>query len=751
MIRAFGCLLALVPALYAAQNPSGAEIAASVEQMSLDPQQTYRVRELNIARGDIKIYLSEGVLSFVTPVGGRSVAAVFTTQGVEAGDAEILVLPPQRSERASLAAFAKTPNLDEHFSTAIFLFSDETAKELLAQINERPVHKSAETAGEIGSIFNPVLRSVTSQIEVRLVQTLLDNHDPAQGFFYGLIAGREAGTFDVMYEPTDFEPVSMGRVATLNDGQQKFQLWTSFRPRRAPPFVRAPSGLSDYQIDTAIRPDLSLSATARLSVIPKKEDGRILPFDLSERLGVRSATIDGKPVEVFQHASVRFSDLKTSGTFLLVSDVPLTPGRQYSVEIRYEGSVIHQTGEGSYFVDERNAWYPYRSPMLTNFDLTFRCPNRLRLVSTGELISDQIEGGVRIVHRRTRVPEPLAGFNLGDYDFAEEHGQYRVECYANKARIAVSNELDEGLEEISKDTGRILDYYTRLWSPLPIRSVAVSPVPGYFGQGFPGLIYLSSISYMRREDRPPQLRTPRMDTFFSGLLLPHEVAHQWWGNIVTAADYRTGWLVEAMANYSALQFLEKTEGTATVNAALEGYRDDLIHEENGKTVESAGPVDFGQRLVDTAGTPAWHAIIYEKGTWVLHMLHQRLGDENFRKMEERMLQEYASKPISNEDFRKVASNFVPAEQPDGTLGLFFDTWVYGTGIPKMRLKTAGKNTELDLSGVDEDFTADVPLTCKSKEGRQQTRWVRVSNGSNTVEANGCELPSSHAFLYYPAP
>ncbi len=752
MIRALCCLLTLLPALYAANPPTTAEISAGLAQMSLDPEQTFHVRDLQLSRGDIKIYLSEGILSLVTPVGGRNIAAVFTTQGVEAGDAEILVLPPQRSERASLASFAKTPNLDEHFSTALFLFSDETAKELLAQIGERPIHKASETAAEIGPTLNPVLRNVSSQIDVRLVQALLDNHDPAQGFFYGLVAGREVGTFDVMYEPSDFEPVSMGRVAATADGQQKFQLWTSFRPRHAPPFVPPQRSLSDYHIQATIHDDLSMSLTAALDVLPKAEDGRVLPFSLSERLNVLTATIDGKPVEVFQRASVRLSELKSSGTFLLVSDVPLTAGRQYRVEIRYEGSVIRQTGEGSYFVDERNAWYPYRNPMLANFDLTFRCPDRLRLVSTGELVSDETSGGIRIVHRKTRVPEPLAGFNLGDYDLAaEEHGLYRVECYANKARIALSSELDEGLGEISKDTEHILDYYTQRWIQLPIRSVAISPVPGYFGQGFPGLIYLSSISYMRREDRPAELRTPRMDTFFSGLLLPHEVAHQWWGNIVTPADYRTGWLVEAMANYSALQFLEKTEGTAAVNAALSSYRDDLTRKENGKTIESAGPVDFGQRLLDTAGTPAWHAIIYEKGTWILQMLHQRLGDQNFNKMQRRMLQEYASKPISNEDFRKIAADFVPAGQPDATLALFFDTWVYGTGIPKMRLQSAGKYVNLDLSGVDDDFTADVPLTCKSKERGQQIRWVRASTGTNSVEANSCELPPSQTFLYYPFP
>ena len=748
MLRAFCCLFALISALSAATSNSAANVALALHQMALDPEQTYRVRDLHLSRGDIKIYLTEGALSFVTSVEGRVVAALFTTQGIEAGDAEVLLLPPQRSERASLASFAKTPNLDEHFTTALFFFSDNTGKELLTQLGEQPIRKSPETAAQIASTMDPIVRDVSSQIDVRLVQALLDNHNSEEGFFYALIAGRELGTFDVIYEPDDFEPVSMGRVASAADNQLKFQLWTAFRPRHAPAFVDPISRLSNYRIDTTIRPDLTMSVAASFDVVASPGEGRVLAFDLSGRLKISSATIDDKPAEVFQRDSIRLAELKSLGTFLLISDAPLAAGKQYRVELHYEGSVIRQTQDGSYFVDERNAWYPHRNPMLATFDLTFRSPANLVLVSTGDLVSDETNGDVRTVHRRTGVPEPLAGFNLGNYDLsAEQHGLYRVECYANKGSITFLNNPDQGLQDVSKETERILDYYTQRWIQLPIHSVAVSPVPGYFGQGFPGLIYLSSVSYMRREDRPAQLRGPRMDAFFSGLLLPHEVAHQWWGNIVSAADYRTAWLIEAMANYSALQYLEKTEGAATVEAALDRYRDDLTVEENGKTIDSAGPVDFGLRLLNNASTRVWHTVLYEKGTWILHMLHQRLGEENFAKMQSRMLQEYASKPISNEDFRKTASSFIPEGAPDKTLALFFDSWVYGTGIPKMLLKAEGEGGLLQVTGVDEDFTADVPLTCQSKSGKEEIKWVRVSSGSNSIETAGCRLPSPHSFLY----
>jgi hypothetical protein len=749
-----------------ARQPSAAELARALREMSVDPEQTYRARDLTLARGDIKIYLTEGILAFATPVAGHCVAAVFTTAGVDAGDGEILLLPPQRSERASLASFIHTPNLDQHFTSAVFLFTDATVNELLAQIRETPVRKAPEVTADISTQFNPVLREMSSGIDIRLVQSLLDNHKPDHGLFYSAIFGGELGAFDVMYEPDEFEPIAVGRSLPTGAAHGRFQLWTAFRPRHKPAHPTPPVTLGNFSIDAAIHPDLSMSVSARFDAVPNSDGGRVISLGLSDRLNVLSATVGGKPVEVFQRSTVGMLDVKSSGTFLLVFDVPLVSGKVYNLEVRYEGSVIRQAPDGSYFVDERNAWFPYSGPLLTNFDLTFRCPERLRLVSTGEPVSDKVVDGIRTVHRKTQVPERLAGFNLGDYSTVfEEHGRYRVECYANRAMAAslqkpgarerTPERTDAGgaLQKLPKDTERVLDDYTQRWVELPIHSVAVSPIPGYFGQGFPGLIYLSTVSYLREQDRPSELRGARMDTFFSEMLLPHEVAHQWWGNIVSAADYRTDWLMEAMANYSALQFLERSKGMAAMHEVLATYRDDLTKQQHGKPIESIGPVDFGVRLQQAPDLLAWHTIVYEKGTWILHMLRKRLGDDGFAKMQVRLLRDFAAKPLSNEDFRKVASDFVPVGQPDKTLAMFFDTWIYGTGVPILRLQGVGRELKLNLSGVDEDFTADVALECTSKAGKQRVQWVRSSSGSNDVElpssTTACQLPSSNEFLYSP--
>ena len=738
------CVIAGCLPVFATEPLTAAHIADALDHIQIDSNQIYHVRDLQIARGDIKIYLTDGVLAFVTPVAGRAIAAVFTTALSETGDAEVVLLPPQRSERASLASFTNSPNLDEHFGSALFIFSDDTAKELESEVQQTTMRPDPGAGPQLAASVNPILRSVSTQIDVSLIESLLDNHAQADGFFYAVIGSRDLGSFDVSYQPDEFEPVTIGQVSR---GDNRFKLWSSFRPRHVPAFVPLPPEISDYRINATIGPDLTLSAIADFAVQASPRAGRVLSFSLSEHLEVESASIDGQPAEVFQQASPRLVELKRSGSFLIVSPTPLQAGKRYQVEVHYRGSVIRQTPTG-YFVDDRTTWYPFHGPMLTNFDLTFHCPENLHLVATGEPVSETVSGGVRTVHRKTQVPEALAGFNLGDYDTSSfDHGRYHVDLCIERSAARV---LDSNL---AKETSDVLDQYSERWSGLPIHTLAVSPIDGYFGQGFPGLIYLSNISYIRPQDRPANFRDSRMNVFFSDLLLPHEVAHQWWGNIVRQSDYRTGWLTEAMANDSALQYLEQFKGKAAADAVLDSYRKDLLSPVNGKPLEQAGPVDFGQRLIETAGLPVWHVITYEKGAWILRMLRERLGGDGFTKLQIRMLRDFGTKPISNEDFRELASAFVPEDQPDRSLALFFDTWVYSTGIPKLTLRRKGRVFNLDVSGVDDDFSADVPLHCESSAGKEQIEWVRAVTGENVVtphvRGGSCHLPAMSEFLYRP--
>jgi hypothetical protein len=749
-----------------AQAPSAASLAGDLRGLSLDPKETYHVRDVQISRGDIKLYLNEGTLSFATGVVGRTVAAVFTTAGVDAGDAEVLVMPTSASERASLATYTGSPNLDEHFDSAVFLFTDGTRDEVLRQLERGTVRRTPEVAAKLAPDWNQTLRNLAGDLDIPLMASLLNDDRPEAGVFYGLIQGRNLHGFDVIYQPHEPEPVEVGRVVTVGN-TPRFRVWTSFVPRRRAVALAPPVRLSDFRIDATVHRDLSLSATTRFHAQFEAGGQRALMLDVSNRMKVTAATVDGQRAEVYQATSIRGSDEMEVSPFLVVMPQPFAEKQSVEVEIEHQGSVIDDDGEGVYYVAARNVWFPHRPDDFASFDLTFRCPENLRLVATGELVSEDVNGGIRVVHRKTRAPVRYAGFNLGDFESASaDRPPFHVECFANRglmARVTAAenpglngaNTDGQRLREMAADAGNILDEYAKQWGPLPITNIAVSPIPGTFGQGFPGLIYLSMLSYLRENERPQSIREPLLDAFFSDILLPHEIAHQWWGNFVTANDYRSEWLMEALANYVALQRLKERRGAAALNAVLSNYQAELSRiGGNGKPVDAAGPVDMGVRLREAENPDSWRVITYDKGSWILHMLHERLGDGNFSALLKAAVAEFNKKPITSDAFRQLASRFVPEGVPDRSLELFFDSWVYGTGIPKLSLVAgAAGSGEMTLKqeGVSGEFAVDVPVVIvHAGGGRKEVKWVRSSSEGTTFDVPGqahARLPDPADFLY----
>jgi aminopeptidase N len=257
-------------------------------------------------------------------------------------------------------------------------------------------------------------------------------------------------------------------------------------------------------------------------------------------------------------------------------------------------------------------------------------------------------------------------------------------------------------------------------------------LPGKFGQGFPGLIYLSTLSYVAPS--VPSLN-PRDLMFFTEILHAHETAHQWWGNIVIADGYHDGWLMEALANYTSLLYLEKHKGARVVEATLNDYRNNLLKKlPSGDTEDSAGPIVMGPRLESSISPDAWNHIVYGKGSWIIHMLRRRLGDEKFLAMLAQLRRQYEWKSISTEQFRELAASFLPPKSPDPKLEAFFDEWVYGTGIPQLKMTWSlkGKAPALRVTGtltqsdVPDDFIVPVPIEIQFAKGKL-VHWVQSAD------------------------
>ena len=216
------------------------------------------------------------------------------------------------------------------------------------------------------------------------------------------------------------------------------------------------------------------------------------------------------------------------------------------------------------------------------------------------------------------------------------------------------------LRVVAADVSACLQYFTSLFGPPAINSLTIAPVPGSFGQGFPGLIYLSTIAYIDAAERPAFARSLQNQMFFSDLIQAHEVAHQWWGNVVVPAGNQDEWILEGLANYSAMMWLEKKKGPKVVEQLLQQYRDDLVtKDEKGRTTESAGPITWGYRLEASVSPTAWRVITYEKGAWIFHMIRKRLGDERFLKMLAELRRRYEFKVVDTEDLHALVKEFLP--------------------------------------------------------------------------------------------
>ena len=143
------------------------DLSAQLRTAKLDPTKCYRVRDLGFYHDELKVFLNNGYLIFSEPIAGAPFAAVFSGD-IDGGDGEVLVTPPRRSERRSLATFAEAPTLNAHFKSALFLFTDRSAGELidLAKAQGNP---SNEMGLMLADKYSPTVHNIAQGFEIRLL------------------------------------------------------------------------------------------------------------------------------------------------------------------------------------------------------------------------------------------------------------------------------------------------------------------------------------------------------------------------------------------------------------------------------------------------------------------------------------------------------------------------------------------------------------------------------------------------------
>jgi hypothetical protein len=268
---------------------------------------------------------------------------------------------------------------------------------------------------------------------------------------------------------------------------------------------------------------------------------------------------------------------------------------------------------------------------------------------------------------------------------------------------------------------------------------------------------LSSYAFLTQQDRE-QLHFDRDQILLQELIPPHEVAHQWWGDLVTWHSYRDQWFTEALATYSSLMLLQE-RNPAAFREIMDQYRRALVKKnENGISLMDAGPVTLGTRLLSSQFPDGYDAISYGRGAWLFHMLRTMLKDaaahdgqkfqnggpdEPFMRGLKRLCEKYQGKVITTREILDVfAEELPPSLRYEGknSMDWFLEGWINGWSVPKLELKAvkiAAKGGEMLASGTilqkeaPDDLVTSVPVYAATT-GKQLILLGRVfADGEET--------------------
>ena len=281
-------------------------------------------------------------------------------------------------------------------------------------------------------------------------------------------------------------------------------------------------------------------------------------------------------------------------------------------------------------------------------------PARYDVVATGRLVeTTSRQDGTRLTHWREDVPVPVYCMVFGATEFsiidAGGHGGTRLLHYL------YPKDRERGLVDHGRAL-RMLEFYTQLVGPYPYAKLALVQSSTRFG----GMENSSNIFF----DEAAYNGTGELEG-----TVAHEIAHQWFGDSVTEADWHHLWLSEGFATYFGALFFERADG-----------RDKFVRLMLAEKERYMGEASSVARPVHDPEVKDLFKLLnrnnYQKGAWVLHMLRRVVGDEKFFAGVADYYRTYRDSNALTEDFRRVME--LHAGRP---LDWFFRQWIYEPGFP----------------------------------------------------------------------
>lgn len=421
------------------------------------------------------------------------------------------------------------------------------------------------------------------------------------------------------------------------------------------------------------------------------------------RLDLINKSGDGKGMEVSKVRSLGADlDFNHQDNVLWITlQSPSSQGQETLIVITYGGVPAsglkigpNKYGDRTFFSDNwpnraRN-WLPTVDHPYDKATSEFRvtAPAHYQVVSNGLKLEETSDGSVKTTHWKQGVPISCWLYVLGVARFAI---QYVDEFDGKSIQTWVYHQdRDAGFYDFAIPTKHALEFYSDHVGPFVYEKLANIQSNSVGG----GMEAASAILY--GDNSVTGTRSERWRN-----VVIHEIAHQWFGNAVTEADWDDVWLSEGFATYFTLLFIEHAYGREAFVKGLMQARDRVFsfYEKNPDYRIVHDNLDDMSK-VTTGNT-------YQKGAWILHMLRIKMGDEAFWEGIREYYATFINGTTNTSEFRSIME-----KHHGGSLDTFFSQWLYQGGNLDLEITWEYTDGEIVIDVHNRSsyvFTADLPL------------------------------------------
>jgi hypothetical protein len=701
----FISLLAAISAI-AATPPE--TIATQLHSSAIQADHGRHVENVTLHVGAATIELIAGTVFPATAVGDRPAEAVFTGRG------SIAVKPDDPVEAGQLELFTSRRALDERFTEAIFVAASADTMAALTKGTPAGDPAAAAQAQKLYDAWKNGSERKQLDVESRILAAAVGD-EGAGAFFAARLHGTHLGQFDYIVDPADRGMAGLGQFVPLNLTEREKRRLTrrlDKEHRRGRSLGTEVADLGYFNVWSALGAGLSsneadfepelyhidatvadraerLSGRATIDLRAVRGSRRVVPLRLHQDLKVSQVT-DGAGAPLFF--------LRSGNQLAVVLPSPAASGKRLSITVAFEGAMFDKEGR-AFRLRDTMYWHPHLGATdRARYDVTLHWPAGLDLLAAGK----RVDGGDRWEKRALDIPVDGYTFEVGHFAietiqagrvnirlaFDPESEDRRQVAQALQNDIRRNRQIDfrargitkQGRDEIRQQLRDSLLFYEQLFGPYPLDELTVVTVPRNFSQGLPGFISLST-------EMMTDPGTDFLDALFADvdrrLVVAHEMAHQWWGDLVSWANPRDQWLSEAMACYAASAYAQKLDWRGRFQIGFTTRWPSMLMwpEHGSRPIESLGPLVLGERLISSRAPAAYGFITYQKGALVMNMLANSVGEQKFHAILRDIVAKESQKSLSTEAFLGYV-----ARGSGHDLQAFSRYFVYGTGIPQIEYR-----------------------------------------------------------------